>query len=120
MALAMAPIYVGTAFCPFHCADADPGQRPPPVLFDTAFTLSLLRGIVFAFILISISFPLAKFYGEDRLIPLICALSAFPIFRGMISPNLVIFLKRLDFRREFVLDTAGKFFGFLAAISWPS
>jgi O-antigen/teichoic acid export membrane protein len=85
-------------------------QLPDPTkpMFDTAFTLSLLRGAVIGLILAALSLPISWLYGEPRLPTLICALSLAPILRGSQSPRLVVFLKRMDFRRDFAINLVGK------------
>jgi O-antigen/teichoic acid export membrane protein len=80
---------------------------------DTAFTLSALRGIGLAVVLWLLAIPFAYFYQDTRIAPLIETLSLAPVLRGMMSPRMSIFLKRLDFRRELVLDLSAKVVTFL-------
>lgn len=77
-------------------------------MFETALTLGMLRGLLIALILGAASVVLAKLYDDPRLIGLISALALAPIMRGLISPRMVLFAKRFDFRPEFALDLAGK------------
>lgn len=76
--------------------------------YDTAFTLGLIRGVVVALVMVSVSYPLASFYGDARLIPLICTLALAPAMRGMASPRMVQFEKLMDFRRRGILEFLGK------------
>jgi O-antigen/teichoic acid export membrane protein len=117
VALAMAPIYVGEALLSMPLAQTLLRiKKPADNLYDTAFTLSVIRGLAYAIIFVAISVPLANFYGEPRLTALICALAIAPIFRGTQSPYLIVFMKNLDFRREFALDIFGKAVGFTVAV----
>ncbi len=84
--------------------------------YDTAFTLSLVRGSLLSLSLFSISIPLGSFYGDSRLILLICVLSLAPAARGLVSPRLTDFAKRLDFSREFVIDITSKSCALLVSI----
>jgi O-antigen/teichoic acid export membrane protein len=77
-------------------------------LLDTAFTISLLRGIAIAGSLLLLSYPYAAFNKDTHLVSLICALSLAPAIRGMISPSMVHYVRAIDFRREFLLDVLGK------------
>ncbi|MFQ8433349.1 oligosaccharide flippase family protein [Amaricoccus sp. W119] len=86
-------------------------------MFDTAFTLGLLRGLALAVILGGLAWPLGAFYEAPRLPPLICALALAPILRGMASPRMVVFMREMDFRREFALDLGGKFAALLVAVT---
>lgn len=85
-------------------------------MYDTAFTLSLLRGVLIAAIMIALSWPLALLYNDARLVPLICALSVAPALRGMINPRMILFEKALDFRRNGILELSGKIIAAIAAI----
>ncbi len=79
-----------------------------PPMFDTAFTLGLLRGLSIALLLGLAAWPISAFYEEPRLVPLILALAFAPIVRGMVSPRMALFMQRFDFRREVALDLMGK------------
>ena len=116
IALAMAPILIGEAVLELPLVQALLRfDHPTKSMYDTAFTLSILRGLALAILFISLSFPLANFYSEPRLTLLVCVLSLAPILRGTTSPKLVIFMKDMDFRREFLLDVFGKAVAFVVA-----
>ncbi|NNC38857.1 MAG: lipopolysaccharide biosynthesis protein [Acidimicrobiales bacterium] len=116
IALAMAPIFIGEAVLELPLVQALLRfDRPGKSMYDTAFTLSILRGLALATLFISLSVPLAHFYNEPRLTLLVCVLSLAPILRGTISPKLVIFMKEMDFRRDFLLDVFGKAVAFVVA-----
>lgn len=84
------------------------GRKP----LDTAFTFALLRGLFVAVLLAGLSFPLASFFGDERLIPLICFLSLAPALRGLRSPRAFLLFKHLRFRP----DATAEIFGKLAAL----
>lgn len=86
-------------------------------MYDTAFTLSLLRGLCITCIMGGLSFPLAHFYGDSRLVLLILILSIAPFMRGMINSRLIKFEKMLDYRRDFFLEVSGKIVASLAAMT---
>jgi O-antigen/teichoic acid export membrane protein len=87
-----------------------------PAHYDTAFTLSLLRGLILSLTLCLISIPFAHFYADPRLIPLICVLGLAPAARGLVSPRLADYLKNLDFSRDFAIEFAGKVVAFVVAV----
>jgi len=62
---------------------------------DTAFTLSAMRGLLLTTLLLLAAWPFARFYGDGRLIPLVCFLSLGPVARGLISPHLARYQKRM-------------------------
>ena len=82
---------------------------------DTAFTLSLLRGLALAAIVAACAWPFAAIYHDARLAPVICVLGLAPALRGLASPNMVHFAQALDFRRDFVIDLTGKLVGLATA-----
>ncbi|WP_118137351.1 oligosaccharide flippase family protein [Oceanicella sp. SM1341] len=89
--------------------------EPSVAMFDTALTLGLLRGLVIAGLLGALAWPVAAFYQEPRLAPLLVVLGLGPVMRGMMSPRMVLFMQRLDFRREAALDITGKTVSLLVA-----
>ncbi|OWV76398.1 exopolysaccharide biosynthesis protein [Rhizobium sp. R339] len=81
---------------------------PSDKMFATAFTLSLLRGAAISLLMIVISWPMALIYDDSRLFALVAVLSIAPAMRSMISPRMVLFMQRFDFKREFALDLITK------------
>jgi O-antigen/teichoic acid export membrane protein len=88
-----------------------------PSHFDTAFTLSLLRGLLLGVLVCGISWPFARFYGDLRLLPLVCVLSLAPVARGLVSPRLAVFSRNLDFTPDFTMEFLGKLIAFFLATS---
>lgn len=76
--------------------------------FDTAFTLSALRGVALALLLTACAVPLSHFYHDSRLVVLIMILSLAPAIRGISSSRMAIFIKQLDFRRELTCEMVSK------------
>lgn len=118
VAVAMAAVFVVEAL--FELPTAAALIRLPiltPALLNTAFTLGLIRGLLVSFLLLLASVPLASFNNDSRLIGLIAVLSLAPALRGLVSPRLVEYTRRLDFRPDAVLELSGKLLAFVAAIS---
>ncbi|MBB3351023.1 PST family polysaccharide transporter [Rhizobium sp. BK049] len=65
--------------------------------FDTAFTLSTLRGILVSIILIVSGFIMAHAYNDERLIGICAGLSLRPFLTGIGSPRYVLYSKELQF-----------------------
>lgn len=77
-------------------------------MFRTAFTLGLLRGASVGLVLVLLSWPIAALYRDPRLAELVCVLALAPMMRGLISPRMVIYARKLDFRPEVAMEVAGK------------
>lgn len=84
---------------------------------DTGFTLGALRGLVIALIVLAAAWPFSWINGDSQLIPIVLALAIAPIARGFASPSLILFVRELGFRRNFVLETAGKLAAFCLAMA---
>ena len=117
VAIAMSLIYIVEAALELPISQA---LVRLPVLtaahYDTAFTLSFLRGTFLSLLICSFSVPFARFYGDRRLVPLVCLLSLAPAARGLFSPRLADFARRLDFSRDFQIEFIGKLLAFASAI----
>jgi len=85
--------------------------------YDTAFTLSLSRGLALGLIVCALSWPFARFYSDSRLLPLVCVLCIAPVARGLVSPRLADFSKRLNFVPDFSMEVVGKVAAFVTAIT---
>ncbi|MBB2206007.1 lipopolysaccharide biosynthesis protein [Gluconacetobacter takamatsuzukensis] len=81
--------------------------------YDTAFTIGLIRGVVLMAILVASAFPVARFYHDARLFPLVCFLGLSPFMRGIMSPRMVAFQKQLSFGRDFAIELCGKGISFV-------
>jgi O-antigen/teichoic acid export membrane protein len=118
VAIAMAVIYVVEAALELPVSQALVQLQAIELAhYDTAFTLSLLRGLTLALIVCLIAWPLARFYGDSRLIPLVCVLSCAPAARGLVSPRLADFSRNLQFSPDFAMEIVGKVAAFSIAIT---
>lgn len=117
VAIAMTVIYVMEAAFELPVSQAlvrlDNAQ---PAHYDTAFTLSLLRGVALSLIVCSTSLPFARFFSDGRLLLLVCMLSLAPAARGLVSPRLADYSRNLDFSPDFTMELVGKLAAFLTAI----
>ncbi len=83
---------------------------------DTGFTISLLRSLAVALVILAIAWPFARAYGDMRLVPVLAALAVGPIARGLASPAMVVFAKNISFLQTFIVELSGKIFAFAFAI----
>lgn len=84
---------------------------------DTAFSIGLLRGFAVAGVLFALSWPLAQFYEDPRLLALTCALSLAPALRSLQSPRMAAYAQQFKFGREFGIEISAKAAAFAAAVS---
>ncbi|WP_375206962.1 oligosaccharide flippase family protein [Hyphococcus sp.] len=83
-------------------------KAPEGAAYDTGFTLTFLRAIGIGVIIIFLSHPLAAFFHEPRLPPLLAILALAPILRGCISPLMVEFIRSYNLRPEAMMDIFSK------------
>lgn len=109
VALAMSAVAIGEAVTQLPLSQVT--LRAPdttPAMLNTAFTLSILRAAVLVAAMAAIAVAMAWAYGDARLAPLVAALSLAPALRGLRSPSMVFYMRRMDFRREIASDFLGK------------
>jgi O-antigen/teichoic acid export membrane protein len=118
VAIAMAVLFIVEAL--FELPIAAALIRVPalsPNMLHTAFTLSLMRGLLIALILFSASWPLASFNDEPRLKALLAVLALAPALRGLVSPRMVEYARALNFRPDAVMELSGKIVAFAVSVT---
>ena len=68
---------------------------------DTAWTVSIIRGLIIGLLIIITSPLIAKFFNSPTSIYLLMLISLVPIIRGFINPAIVNFQKHLRFQNDF-------------------
>jgi PST family polysaccharide transporter len=84
---------------------------------DTAFTLSLLRGLTVAGLLAAAAWPMARIYDDPRLADLTMALAIAPLAMAVRSPQLVKFSRAVNYVPATVLDIGTRLAGFAASVA---
>ncbi|HLI20656.1 MAG TPA: oligosaccharide flippase family protein [Stellaceae bacterium] len=72
-------------------------------MLDTAFTLSVLRGLLNTLVIAGTAPIAAHFFAEPRLVPLLLVLALFPALEGTENIGIVEFRRDFRFEREFRL-----------------
>lgn len=83
---------------------------------DTAFTLSLLRGLAVATVLALAAWPMGQLYEDQRLVALTLALILAPLSMALRSPRLVQFSRELNYTPATLLDLGSRLAGFVASV----
>lgn len=84
--------------------------------FDTAFTLSALRGLLLSLVAIGLAVPVSVLYDDARLVPLVCCFGMGPVFRSLSSPRLAQYHKDLNFSRDVIIDISSKVVSFMVSV----
>lgn len=72
-------------------------------LYDTAWTINVLRGCVFFLVLVAGAPSFSLFFGDSRLELIFYVLACTCLVNGLTNIGVVEFRKELNFQREFVL-----------------
>jgi PST family polysaccharide transporter len=68
---------------------------------DTAWVMTILRGITLTALLLLLAYPTAIFFKQTQAIPLILVASFIPAVKGFVNPSVAKFQKELTFHKEF-------------------
>jgi O-antigen/teichoic acid export membrane protein len=92
-------------------------RNPDKALFDTAFTLNVLRGAFAAILLCALAYPLASFMETPALAPVLMALSVPLLINAFTNPYFILFARDLDFRAETRRRVTAAVVGSIASIA---
>ena len=99
-------------------------RTPDRALYDTAFTLNLLRGLITMVLIAATAWPAAAMLNEPRLIPLLLVLAVAMFFSALENIGVVDFRRDFSFGKEFQLFLLPRVLGVISNIIlillWPS
>ena len=91
-------------------------RAPTRHVYNTAFTLTVLRGLVVSLLVAIAAFPAAAFFGDPRLGPVLLVVACMPLLDGLGNIGAVDFRRDLAFHKEFAIMVLPKLGGILTAI----
>ncbi len=91
-------------------------KSPSRGMYDTGFTLNLLRGLTIGLLLALAAWPIAGFFGQPELAPVLMVLGAAVAVEGCVNIGLVEFWRKLDFAKEVRLTILPRVAGLSLAI----
>jgi O-antigen/teichoic acid export membrane protein len=77
--------------------------NPDRALYDTGFTINLIRGLGVALVLLIAAFPIAVIFHNPHLAPVLLAVAAISAIGSMENIGVVDFRRFIAFDREFIL-----------------
>lgn len=85
--------------------------------FDTAWSISVCRGL-FLFLLLFLGAPLvAKFFNNQEIIPILKILAISPLILGFNSPRTINMQKEFEFNKQFIIEATALAMELLVAIA---
>jgi lipopolysaccharide exporter len=91
-------------------------QDPRPALYDTAFTLNLIRGLLVAGAVALAAAPAAQFFSDARLTEVLLAIAVSAAVAGLTNVGAVDFRRHLQFEKEFRLQLLPRLAGIAVTI----
>ena len=85
-------------------------REPIRALYDTAFTLNAMRGVLTGIVVALAAWPTAVFFGEPRLTSLLLALAVLAVIDGWLNIGVVDFRRDFQFHKEFLLNILPRVF----------
>jgi lipopolysaccharide exporter len=90
---------------------------PDRAVYDTAWTLNVIRGLTVTAIVLVSAAPVASFFGDQRLVLVLMVISLPPLFDGLSNIGTVDFRREMQFQKEFAIMVLPKFFGIIATLT---
>lgn len=85
--------------------------------YDVTWSLTVLRGLLVAVIVLALAQPAGNYLNDARLTTLLYWMALVPIVDGLQNPGVADFSKELTFGKEFKLKVSQKLIGFVVTIS---
>lgn len=79
-------------------------HAPTADMYDTAFTMTALRGLVTTLVIAAGALPVSRFFADPRLAVVLWALAGGVLIQSLNSVGIVDFRRDMAFHREFVLQ----------------
>ncbi|MEA1868496.1 MAG: oligosaccharide flippase family protein [Thermodesulfobacteriota bacterium] len=71
-----------------------------PQFLNTAWIISICRGVLLFFIVAGMSWPMSRFYGQPELMGLLLLMALNPLISGFENPALVLFIKQFRVEKQ--------------------
>jgi O-antigen/teichoic acid export membrane protein len=91
-------------------------KAPSRAMYDTGFTLNLLRGLLVGVIVALVAAPAARFFDDARLEPVLLALAISAVLSGLANIGVADFRRNLRFEKEFALNLYPRLAGVVVTV----
>src|SRR5580658_3505345 len=90
---------------------------PDRNVYDTAWTLNVIRGLTVTAIVLASAVPVADFFDDQRLVVVLMVIALPPLFDGLSNIGTVDFRREMQFQKEFAIMVVPKLFGIAATLT---
>jgi O-antigen/teichoic acid export membrane protein len=91
--------------------------NPDRDVYDTAWTMNVIRGLTVAAIVVASAGTIARFFNDQRLIVVLLVVALPPMFDGFSNIGTVDFRREMTFQKEFAIMVVPKMFGIAATLT---
>jgi lipopolysaccharide exporter len=92
-------------------------HSPDRQVYDTAWTLNVIRGLTVTAIVLLSAVPVARFFDDPRLVTVLLVVALPPLLDGLSNIGTVDFRRDMQFHKEFAIMVVPKFFGITATLT---
>ncbi len=92
-------------------------KEPNRTVYDTAYTLNVIRGLAVTVLVAALAEPAARFFGDPRLEIVLLVVATLPLMDGVSNIGTVDFRRHLEFHKEFAIMVLPKLLGIVATIT---
>jgi lipopolysaccharide exporter len=91
--------------------------NPDRNVYDTAWTLNVIRGLTVTAIVLLSAVPVARFFDDPRLVTVLMVIALPPLLDGLSNIGTVDFRREMQFQKEFAIMVVPKLFGIAATLT---
>jgi len=92
-------------------------QEPTTEDYATAWTLNAARGVAVSLLLLGLAGPIASFYGDERVAPVLAVVAVIPLVNGFENVRFIDFEKKMNFRPLSAVMVGVKLLSFITAVT---
>jgi len=93
-------------------------KAPDESHLSAAFTLNAVRSLGISLFTGAISWPIATFFGDQRLVPIMWAFAGSLFIGGLVNPRMALAQRDLQFWQDSVVQIGQKLAGLIASFAW--
>lgn len=86
-------------------------------LYDTGFTLNLVRGVLIGALLFAVAGPASSWFGDARMLSIIHVIAMVPIVDGLTNIGMVEYRRKLALEKDFYFLSATRLFQITTTVS---
>jgi O-antigen/teichoic acid export membrane protein len=89
-----------------------------PEFLKTVWTIQVARGVILTILAVLVAYPMALFYGEPQLFPLVAVAGISALISGFTSVSRYTEQRRMNFKRITLLELFSQLFTVVVVIVW--